>query len=50
MLEKMAEFFEARLDGYDQHMMQNIEGADKFYPFTVSLLPREAGAEVLDLG
>ena len=50
MLEKMAEFFEARLDGYDHHMMQNIEGATEFYPFTASLLPKEEGAEVLDLG
>ena len=50
MLEKMAEFFEARLDGYDHHMMQNIEGATEFYPFTASLLPKGEGAEVLDLG
>lgn len=31
MLEKMAEFFENRLDGYDEHMMTNIEAADEFY-------------------
>lgn len=50
MLEKMNEFFEARLDGYDDHMMTNIESAGEFYPFTASLLPQEDGAEVLDLG
>ncbi len=50
MLEKMAEFFEARLGGYDEHMLTNIEGAREFYPFTASLLPRAADAEVLDLG
>lgn len=50
MLEKMADFFEARLDGYDVHMMTEIESASEFYPFTASLLPQEEGAEVLDLG
>ena len=50
MLERMAEFFEARLDGYDAHMLRNIEAAEIFYPFTADLLPRQAGARVLDLG
>ena len=50
MLEKMSDFFEARLDGYDEHMMTNIEGADKFYPFTASLLPTAENCRVLDLG
>ncbi len=49
-LEKMAAFFEARLDGYDEHMLNDIESATEFYPFTASLLPTTAGAEVLDLG
>ena len=47
MLEKMSEFFEARLDGYDAHMMTNIESAEEFYPFTASLLPP---GHILDLG
>ena len=34
MLEKMSEFFENRLNGYDRHMMTNIESATEFYPFT----------------
>ena len=50
MLEKMGAFFEARLDGYDEHMMTAIAGAEEFYPFTAGLLPREPGARVLDLG
>ena len=50
MLEKMAEFFENRLDGYDEHMMTGIEAADEFYPFTASLLPTAKGSRVLDLG
>ena len=50
MLEKMAEFFENRLNGYDEHMMTGIEAADEFYLFTASLLPTAKGSRVLDLG
>ena len=50
MLEKMADFFENRLDGYDEHMMTNIEAADEFYPFTAKLLPTTENCHVLDLG
>ena len=50
MLEKMAEFFEARLDMYDEHMKNDIEGAKEFYPFTAQCLPVSVGATVLDLG
>lgn len=50
MLERMDEFFEARLSGYDEHMRNDIEGAGEFYPYTASLLPKEADAEILDLG
>ena len=49
-LEKMADFFEARLKGYDEHMLCEIEGAKEFYPFTASLLPCATGTRVLDLG
>ena len=47
MLEKMDAFFEARLDGYDTHMLTNIEGAEEFYPFTAGCLPQ---GHLLDLG
>lgn len=40
MLEKMDSFFEARVDGYDEHMKSAIEGASDFYEYTASLLPR----------
>lgn len=50
MLEKMETFFANRLSGYDEHMLTAIEGASEFYKYTASRLPREAGAEVLDLG
>lgn len=50
MLEKMNEFFNKRLDGYDEHMMTNIESSDVFYPFTADCLPKKDGAKILDLG
>ena len=48
-LEKMAEFFENRLDGYDAHMLNEIDSAGEFYAFTASCLPKEC-CYVLDLG
>ncbi len=50
MLEKMSDFFEARLDGYDEHMLTAIESADKFYPFTAKQLPTIENCHILDLG
>ena len=50
MLEKMSDFFEARLDGYDEHMLNNIESATEFYPFTARQLPTSDGCRILDLG
>ena len=50
MLEKMSDFFESRLDGYDEHMLTNIESANEFYPFTAKELPATGNCRVLDLG
>ncbi len=50
MLEKMADFFENRLDGYDKHMMTNIQSSDEFYPFTAKQLPTDNHCRILDLG
>ena len=49
-LEKMDDFFAARVDGYDDHMRTNIEGSSQFYAYTASLLPKEPNSKVLDLG
>lgn len=49
-LEKMGAFFEARLHGYEEHMLRNIESAGEFYPFTAEALPDAPGTRVLDLG
>lgn len=50
ILEKMDIFFENRLDGYDEHMLTNIEGATEFYRFTAEQLPRDTECKLLDLG
>ena len=50
MLERMDDFFSARVQGYDNHMRETIEGAGSFYRFTASLLPSEERSRVLDLG
>ena len=50
MLEKMSDFFEARLIGYDEHMKTNIESANEFYPFTAKQLPSIQNCRILDLG
>ena len=50
MLEKMGDFFNARLDGYEDHQMNTIESAEEFYPYTAQNLPDKAGAHILVLG
>ena len=50
MLEKMADFFENRLDGYDKHMLTSIESANEFYPYTAKQLPTTENCHILDLG
>ncbi len=32
MLEKMGEFFDARLDGYEEHQLKTIASAEEFFP------------------
>lgn len=49
-LEKMDDFFAARIDGYDAHMKRDIVGASEFYAYTASVLPGDPGARILDLG
>ena len=49
-LEEMAAFFDARADGYEAHMLQNVFGSDRFYVETVKALPLKPGLKLLDLG
>ena len=50
MLERMGEFFDARIDGYEEHQLTCIDHANEFYTFTAACLPKAPGAQVLDLG
>ena len=48
-LEPMADFFAARLEGYDAHMLQNVEGCKEGYSMMAKLLP-PSSRTLLDLG
>ncbi len=50
MLEKMDDFFNDRIEEYDDHQLNAIASAKEFYPFTARSLPAEEGVKVLDLG
>ncbi|MBQ3372424.1 MAG: class I SAM-dependent methyltransferase [Anaerolineaceae bacterium] len=50
MLEKMGEFFDSRISGYEEHQLTCIDSAKEFYPFTASCLPQVHGTRLLDLG
>lgn len=49
-LEEMGSFFDSRLEDYDRHQLNEIEGAGEFYRFTAECLPAHPGARILDLG
>ena len=50
MLERMGDFFDARLCDYEEHQLTCIESAREFYPFTASCLPQAPDSRILDLG
>lgn len=49
IIEKMSDFFAARVDGYDEHMLTEIEGCKEGYLKMAQLLPQGA-SNLLDLG
>ena len=49
-LERMDEFFDNRLEGYEEHQLTCIEAAQEFYPFTAGCLPLDKDVRILDLG
>ena len=49
-LEKMGEFFDARLACYEDHQLHEIEFAPEFLRFTAEQLPAEPNCKLLDLG
>lgn len=48
-LEEMAAFFEARLDGYEKQMTENVQGCREAYALIPTLLPPHTST-LLDLG
>ena len=50
MLEQMDKFFTTRVQGYDEHMRNEVERGSSFYEFTALQLPPAGNANILDLG
>ena len=50
MLEKMDDFFNNRIDSYEEHQLNMINSAKEFYPFTAKHLPMDKNVSILDLG
>ncbi len=50
MLERIGEFFDNRIDEYDEHQLTCIESACEFYEYTAQCLPKESESRILDLG
>lgn len=48
-MEKMNEFFAARTDGYEEHMLTDVEGSKEAYLKMAKLLPKSC-KNLLDLG
>jgi len=49
LIEQMSDFFTARVDGYDEHMINNVEGCKEGYVKMAELLSQDV-VELLDLG
>jgi cyclopropane fatty-acyl-phospholipid synthase-like methyltransferase len=49
LLETMSDFFTARVNGYDEHMLRDVEGCKEGYPLMASLIPADT-RRLLDLG
>ena len=49
MLEKMSDFFATRVEGYDNHMINNVYGCKEAYIKMAELLPKTV-VDLLDLG
>ncbi|MCR3760978.1 methyltransferase domain-containing protein [Clostridium felsineum] len=49
-LEEMSSFFNKRVNEYEEHMMKNVGGADRYYIETAKLIPQFREINLLDLG
>ena len=50
MIERMADFFDARVEGYEQHMLEHVGSAHEFYKETARCFPVMKEMNLLDLG
>lgn len=50
MIERMADFFDARVEGYEQHMLEHVGSAHIYYKETARCLPLAKDMKLLDLG
>lgn len=48
-MEKMSDFFTARVEGYDEHMLTNVEGCKEAYKKMSMLVPKTC-TTLIDLG
>lgn len=48
-LERMSDFFAARVEGYDEHMLNDVEGCKEGYKRMAALIP-DSTEMILDLG
>lgn len=49
-LEEMGNFFDRRVESYEQHMFENVDGAKLYYIETAKQLSSANGLRLLDLG
>lgn len=49
LIEQMSDFFTARAENYDEHMLKDVEGCREGYEKMAELLPKNTQI-VLDLG
>ncbi|OPJ62859.1 class I SAM-dependent DNA methyltransferase [Clostridium oryzae] len=49
-LEEMASFFDKRVDTYDEHMKNEVDGSDQYYIETAKYIPHCSNLKLLDLG
>jgi len=49
LLEKMSDFFTARIEGYDEHMLNDVKGCKEGYIKMAELIPEDTET-ILDLG
>lgn len=48
-IEKMTDFFTSRVEGYDEHMLNTVEGCRDAYKYMATLVP-DTAQSLLDLG